>query len=331
MRQGLGALVIMILVGYLLIMVSAAPSNWESMMLFTAFFLGTQIPAILLSSRIGNRDALAISMAMAGIGAYLRQVNPYLNSAIIGAAMGIYFTSMVSVVGLALGVMGKTRHVIPSYVFLLSTGLLVSSLASNWGDEYGYMMAGGLLITGLIISLSPNIIKVHNIHLRQVVNNRDLLLVSIVMSVSWAYLMQLVPKLHGIDAVLMLPMIPAVILTKYLIKLFGIRRVMAVSFIGLGASGIYASLNLGAASIVGVFAVMVYMSILVMLSTLISPMLFTTSLAYIYEVSIPISILMEYAMINIIGMIGAAGMSCIAALLVLRMKEPSKVFEEKII
>lgn len=321
----------MILVGYLLIMMGAAPTGLGPIMMLTAFFLGIQLPAVFLSSKIGSRDSLAVSTAIAAVGAYLRSVNPYLSAAVTGAAMGMYFTSMVSVVGLALGIMGKTRHVITSYVLLLSTGLLIASLSLGVRNGYDYAVAGGLLAAGLLLSLSPNILKVHSIHLRQAIHNKDLLLLSVAMAVSWSYLMQLMPRLHGIDSVLMLPMIPTAVLTRYLIRLAGVRRIIAASLIGLSASGVLAEANMGVAALMGVFAVMAYMSVLVMLSTLVSPMLFTTSLAYIYELSIVLSILVEYALSSFIGTIAAALICFAAAAIILKVREPAKIFEEKVI
>ncbi len=105
--------------------------------------------------------------------------------------------------------------------------------------------------------------------MRQAIHNKDLLLLSMAMAVSWSYLMQLMPRLHGINAILMLPMIPAAVLTRYLIRLAGgVRRIIAISLIGLSVSGVFAEVNMGTAALMGVFAVMAYMSVLVMLSTL---------------------------------------------------------------
>ncbi len=151
----------LILVGYLLIMMGAAPIGLgPPLMMLTAFFLGIQLPAVFLSSKIGSRDSLVVSMAIAAMGAYLRSINPYLSAAVTGgAAMGIYFTSMVSVVGLALGIMGRTRHVITSYVLLLSGGLFIASLSLGLKNAYDYAVAGGLLAAGLLLSLSPQHIE----------------------------------------------------------------------------------------------------------------------------------------------------------------------------
>ncbi len=62
-----------------------------------------------------------------------------------------------------------------------------------------------------------------------------------------------------------------------------------------------------------------------------SPILFTTSLAYIYELSIVISIIIEYALSSFVGTIVAAIICFAAAAITLKIREPAKIFEEKII
>ncbi|WP_054857130.1 hypothetical protein [Vulcanisaeta sp. JCM 16159] len=164
-------------------------------------FAATQLPATFLFSRLGNRVSMFLGLLFNGISLVFSTTNSYYTALFLrflaGMGLGLYLIPSLLLILGWWSIRGLTRWVQVVYLSSITMLMLLSSLMSIWVTQSVAVYLGlvSIALAILILLTMKDAVIIKSVSIMAVMNNPDVLMLSIAFSIPWGTYLACFPLL----------------------------------------------------------------------------------------------------------------------------------------
>jgi MFS family permease len=253
----------------------------------------TVLPAVLVLNRLGNRLPMALGLIINGASMSTASTGDYYSALagrfLSGMGMGLYMLPSLSYILGWWSTRRLTRWVQLAYLASFFTSMVASILvagALTYASLY-YLGIASALSALPVLALGRDAVVIRRIPAVAVLNNPDVILLSVAFSATWGTFLGLVGELG--NAAILATAGTLLSLLAYRFRRIGARRRLLSTCLGAAYGVALASLSMGTtwASLVMVGALFAttYLSLASIINELVSPLLVVQVIGYLLSVS----------------------------------------------
>ncbi len=263
-------------------------------------FAITQIPAAFLLSRIGNRVSMFLGLLLNGISLILSPTGSYHMALFLrflaGMGLGLYLIPSLLLILGWWSIRGLTRWVQVAYLSSITILIPLSSLLTMGMTRSMaiYLGVASLVLAILILFTARDAVIIRRISMVTVMNNPDVLMLSIAFSIPWGVYLSLFPLvmqlgnyLSVVELTIPIAITPLLYRFRHSVKT---RKHASLLYLTIGLGALVALMGVGntwefVLALVGFVFTLILLLILYVVNDIVSPILIAQSTSYLLTVS----------------------------------------------
>ena len=295
-------------------------------------FAVTQLPATFLLSRVGNRVSMFLGLLLNGLSLIFSTTSSYHTALLLrflaGMGLGLYLMPSLLLILGWWSIRGLTRWVQVAYLSSIAILMLTSSLVIM-GVTQGtvlYLGIASLALAILVLFTMKDAVIIKSVSIMAVMNNPDVLMISIAFSMPWGIYLSLLPLIMSAGNYLgIIELTAPLVLTPLLYRFrhslrIERRKLLFYLTIVLGAMAMpmgFVKVQLFIPVIVGFIFTLILLLTLYLVHELVSPILIAQSTSYLFTVSSIIGSIVGVALGYAVQYLGVLGWIMIGGLIMI--------------
>jgi len=255
-----------------------------------------QLPAVLVLNRLGNRLPMALGLIVNGISMGMVTTGDYYSALasrfLSGVGLGLYMLPSLSYIMGWWSNRGLMRWVqlvyLTSFFASMAVSAAISSILPRWIVQY--LGVTSIILSLLVLALGRDALVIRRISVVAVMNNPDIILLSMSFSTVWGTFLGLMGEVSR-DVWLTVSLTSATLasLLAYRFRRISMKRRLLATLLGLIYGASLTSLSVGASwgslAIIGVLFAINYLSLASIINELVSPLLVVQTMGYLLALS----------------------------------------------
>jgi len=255
-----------------------------------------QLPAVFVLNRLGNRLPMALGLIVNGISMGMVTTGDYYSALasrfLSGVGLGLYMLPSLSYIMGWWSNRGLMRWVqlvyLTSFFASMAVSAAISSILPRWIVQY--LGVTSIILSLLVLVLGRDALVIRRISVVAVMNNPDIILLSMSFSTVWGTFLGLMGEVSR-DVWLTVSLTSATLasLLAYRFRRISMKRRLLATLLGLIYGASLTSLSVGASwgslAIIGVLFAINYLSLASIINELVSPLLVVQTMGYLLALS----------------------------------------------
>ncbi|ADY00758.1 hypothetical protein VMUT_0547 [Vulcanisaeta moutnovskia 768-28] len=295
-------------------------------------FATMQLPATLLFSRFGNRVSMFLGLILNGLSLIFSTTGSYHTALLLrflaGMGLGLYLMPSLLLILGWWSIRGLTRWVQVTYLSSITTLILLSSVITMGITQNTalYLGIASIVLAILILFTMKDAVIIKSVSVMAVMNNPDILMLSIAFSIPWGVYLGLLPLVINAGSYLGITELTAPLALTPLLYRFRhsikTERRKALLYLTVALGALTMLMGIAKAQtiilvIVGFTFTLILLLTLYVVNDLVSPILIAQSTSYLLTVSSIIGSIAGIVMGYAIQYFGMFGWVMIGALIIL--------------
>ncbi|GAB6946214.1 hypothetical protein JCM16161A_03440 [Vulcanisaeta sp. JCM 16161] len=285
-------------------------------------FAATQLPATFLFSRLGNRVSMFLGLILNGLSLIFSTTSSYHMALLLrflaGMGLGLYLMPSLLLILGWWSIRGLTRWVQVTYLSSIAILMLTSSLVviGITQDTALYLGVASLALAVLVLLTMKDAVIIKSVSLMAVMNNPDVLMISIAFSIPWGAYLSLLPLVMSMGNYLGVAELTAPLALTPLLYRFRhslkVERRKVLFYLTMALGAVIMPMGLARAQLfipvaIGFAFTLILLLTLYLVHELVSPILIAQSTSYLFTVSSIIGSIMGVVMGYVVQYFGVLG------------------------